>query len=129
MSPGLGDSRAREASAHFKVAEGKVSSDDLEIHSTGLRLLYRGYITMDKKLDGRVEADLLRDTPLFGPFLSLALTPLSKLFEYQLAGTLRQPTYKPLYLPKFFMLLLRPFHSVKGSAPESPSNPQPDDGK
>jgi hypothetical protein len=84
---------------------------------------------MDKRLDGRVEADLLRDTPIFGPFLSLALTPLSKLFEYQLTGTLRQPTFKPLYLPKFVMLLLRPFHSLKGLLPESPSNTQPNDGK
>ena len=127
ISPGSGDSRARDASALFYIGEGKVSSDDLEIHSTGMRLLYRGSITMKKQINGKVEADLLRDTPVFGPILSLALTPLSKLFEYQLTGSLRQPAFEPLYLPKFFMLLLRPFHNAKTPASDAPSNPPPTD--
>jgi hypothetical protein len=129
LSPGLGDSRARQASALFTVGNGKVSSEDLEVHSTGVRLLYRGYITMNKQINGRVEADLLRDTPVFGPVLSLALSPLSKIFEYQITGTLQQPAFKPLYVPEFFMLLLRPFHSLKGLLPESPTNAPPQEVK
>ena len=46
MSPGLGDSRARQASALFSIADDKITSDDLEIHSTGMRLLYRGSVDM-----------------------------------------------------------------------------------
>jgi hypothetical protein len=129
ISPGAGDSRARQATARFTVGEGRVSSDDLEVHSTGVRLLYHGTITMNKQINGRVEADLLRDTPVFGPFLSVALTPLSKLFEYQISGPLRQPVFKPVYVPKFFMLLLRPFHTLKSLLLEAPSNPPPKEGK
>ena len=126
MSPGLGDSRAREATAIFNVADGKVFSDDLEIHSTGVRLLYRGSISMKKQINGRVEADLLHDTPLFGTVLSVVMTPLGKVFEYQITGPLTQPTFKPLYVPKFLMMFLRPFHTLKTLLPEDkPEPPSP----
>ena len=118
MSPGLGDSRAREASARFDISDGKVISDDLEVHSTGVRLLYRGSISMKKQINGRVEADMLRDTPVFGTILSVVMTPLGKAFEYQITGPMRQPVFKPLYVPKFLMLFLRPFHTLKTLLPE-----------
>ncbi len=124
MSPGLGDSRAREASALFTISDGKVISDNLEVHSTGVRLLYRGSISMKKQINGRVEADLLRDTPVFGTIMSVVMTPLGKLFEYQITGPMRQPVFKPLYVPKFLMLFLRPFHTVKSLLPEDkPATP------
>lgn len=129
ISPGAGDSRAREATALFSVGDGRVSSDDLEIRSTGVRLLYRGTVTMNKQINGRAEADLLRDTPVFGPFLSVALTPLDKLFEYQISGSLRKPVFKPLYVPKVFMLLLRPFHTLKSLLLEAPPTAPPKEGK
>ncbi len=125
ISPGAGDSRARQASAVFTVGEGKVSSDDLEIHSTAVRLLYRGSVTMNKTINGRVEADLLRDMPVFGPFFSLVLTPFSKLFEYQISGSLQQPVFKPVYVPEFVMFMLRPFHTLKSLLPEAPADAQP----
>jgi hypothetical protein len=122
ISPGAGDSRARQASALFTVGGGKVSTDDLEIRSTGVRLLYRGSVTMDKQIKGRVEADLLRDTPVFGPFLSAALSPLTKLFEYQITGSMRQPVFKPVYVPQFFIFMLRPFHTMKDLLLDAPAN-------
>ena len=78
---------------------------------------------MDKRINGRVEADLLRDTPLFGGVFSLVLSPLSKLFEYEIKGPLRDPVIKPLYIPKFLMMLLRPFHTIKSALPEAPNAP------
>jgi hypothetical protein len=133
ISPGLGDSRAREATAPFNVADGKVFSDDLEIHSTGVRLLYRGSISMKKQINGRMEADLLHDTPLFGTVLSVVMRPLGKAFEYQITGPLSQPVFKPLYVPKFLMLFLRPFHTLKTLLPEdkpaSPLHAPPPDTK
>jgi hypothetical protein len=121
LSPGAGYSRARSASALFVITNGLVSSDDLEINATGYRLLYKGKVTMDKHIDARVEANLLRDTPLLGPFLSFVLTPLSKLFEYHVTGPLQNPVIEPLYIPKAFMMLLRPFHTLKSILPEPPS--------
>jgi hypothetical protein len=125
FSPGAGNSRAREASAIFIVTNGAVSTDDLEINATGFRLLYRGKATMNKQIDAKVEADLLRDTPVLGPFLSLMLTPLSKLFEYHVSGSLQNPVIEPLYIPKSLMMLLRPFHTLRSILPESPPEAPP----
>jgi hypothetical protein len=122
ISPGLGDSKVREATALFTIGGGKVSSDNLEIHSTGVRLLYRGSISMNKQINGRVEADLLRDTPVLGTLLSVVMTPLGKIFEYQITGPLSQPAFKPLYVPKFLMVVLRPFHTLKSLLPEDKPN-------
>jgi hypothetical protein len=129
ISPGAGESRAREATAHFTVGDGKISTEDLEIHSAAMRLSYRGSITMKKQISGRVEADVLRDTPVFGVFLSMTLSPLSKLFEYEISGSLEQPVFKAVYVPKFFMLLFRPFHTLKGLLREAPANPPPKEDK
>jgi hypothetical protein len=123
LAPGAGDSRARSASANFTIGNGEVSSDNLEVHATAMRLLYKGSISMDKHINGRVEADLLRDTPLLGGVFSLVLSPLSKIFEYEIKGPLRDPVIKPLYIPKFLMMLLRPFHTIKSALPEIPSPP------
>ncbi|HZM03982.1 MAG TPA: hypothetical protein VFC44_13305 [Candidatus Saccharimonadales bacterium] len=126
ISPGAGNSRARAATATFIITNSGVSTDDFEIRSSGFRLGYRGTVDMNRVIDARVEADLLRDTPLFGPLLSAALIPLSKLFEYRISGTLHNPVMEPLYLPKFIMLLLRPFHTLKSlSNPPSSLSPTP----
>ena len=44
-------------------------------------------------LQVRVEAELLRDTPMVGKFFSLALWPVSKLFEYKVEGSLGKTGY------------------------------------
>jgi len=71
-----------------------------------------------------VEANLLRDTPLFGHLLSWMLTPVDKIFEYRVTGTLKKPVTKPLYIPKAFLAMLRPFHSLKELLPP-PTTPKP----
>jgi hypothetical protein len=135
ISPGAGDSRAREANATFVITNGGVSTDDLIIRSTPFRLLYWGTVDMNRSINARVEADLVRDTPLFGPLLSLVLSPLSKLFEYQLSGTLHNPVMQPVYVPKFIMLMLRPFHTLKtlsnspSTTPATPPLTVPKNGK
>jgi hypothetical protein len=123
IAPGSGDSRAREASASFVITNGVLSTDDLDIRSSGFRLLYRGTIDSKKRLNARVEANLLRDTPLFGHLLSWMLTPVDKIFEYRVTGTLNKPVTKPLFIPKPFLALLRPFHSLRELLPP-PSPPK-----
>jgi hypothetical protein len=117
IAPGSGDSRAREASASFFITNGILATDDLEIRSSGFRLLYRGTIDSEHRLNARMEANLLRDTPVFGHLLSWMLTPVDKLFEYRVTGTLKKPVTKPLYIPRAFLALLRPFHSLRGLLP------------
>jgi hypothetical protein len=133
ISPGAGNSRAYQANADFIVTNALVATDNMDIRSTHLRLLYRGTVGFNRSLDAKAEARLLRDAPVLGPiFFSWALSPLDKLFEFKIGGTLDAPSYKPLYMPKFLMLFLRPFHTMKEflPAPESttPSDP-PKTGK
>ena len=123
LAPGLGSSRASRGSCRFTITNGVVRSDDLEIHSPPVRLLYRGSADLQGRLNARVEARVLRDMPLFGPLVSLAFWPVSKLFEYKVTGSLDQPKTEPLYLlPKILLLPLHPLRTLKGLVPEEPAS-------
>lgn len=117
IMPGLGSSRAREATATFVITNGVARTDDLEIHTTMARLLYRGTIDMKANVDAHVQAELLRNTPMVGPVLSLALWPVSKVFEYKISGSLHHPKSEPVYLPKFFFMPLHPMQTWKDLVP------------
>jgi hypothetical protein len=129
IAPGSGNSRARQATADFIITNGVLATTNLEIKSTGFRLFYRGTVDSKKRLNARVEANLLRDTPVFGFFLGWMLTPLDKMFEYRVTGTLQRPIMQPLYIPKMFMAVLRPFSTLRElrTAPpaEPPATPPP----
>jgi hypothetical protein len=129
IAPGSGSSRARQATADFTITNGVVATDNLEIHSSGFRLLYRGTVDSRRRLNARVEANLLRDTPLFGYFLGWMLTPLDKIFEYRVTGTLQKPITQPLYIPKVFMAVLRPFRTLKELLPPPAPAPAPSPAK
>ena len=127
IAPGAGNSRAYEAKATYAIVNGNIYTDDMQIHATGYRLLYKGVIGLDKHIDAKVEAQLLRDTAVLGPILRYALAPLSKLFEYHITGTVNKPVKEPMYIPKFLMMILRPFHTMKQMNQENsqpPPNPQ-----
>jgi hypothetical protein len=115
--PGLGDSRATEASGVFAVTNGVIFSDKLEIHSTLTRLQYSGTVDLRQRVNARVNAELLRDTWGIGPLLSTVLWPVSKLFEYQITGTLSHPKSEPVYVPKFLLLPLHPIRSLEEMFP------------
>jgi hypothetical protein len=117
ISPGLGDSRATEASGVFAVTNGTISLDKLEIHSTLTRLQYGGTVDLWQRVNARVTAELLRDTWGIGPFLSTVLWPVSKLFEYQITGTLGNPKSEPVYVPKLLLLPLHPLRSLEEMLP------------
>ena len=123
MVPGLGSSRASAGSCTFTVTNGVIRSDDVEIRSTGMRLLYRGTLDFDGQVNARVEAEALRDTRLVGPLLSTFFWPVTKLFEYKVSGSLDKPKAEPVHLiPKMLLLPFQiPFHplrTLKGLLPE-----------
>jgi hypothetical protein len=121
ISPGWGHSRMREAVGNFVITNGTISSDKLQLVCQGFVLNLRGKVDRNRQINARLEAVLSREAPLFGPLISLAFTPLSKLFEYHISGPLRDPVVEPVYVPRFLMLLLRPFHTLKSLA--TPSTP------
>lgn len=111
--PGLGNSRFTEAKAKFKIANGVISSDDLEMRAPAMRLQYDGRVTLDGRVSARVEAELLRDTWLIGRVVSLALWPVTKMFEYKITGTLEEPKSEPVYIPKLLLMPLNPFQTLE----------------
>jgi AsmA-like C-terminal region len=123
IAPGLGSSRASEASATFDIINGVVQSDDLEIRTSGasaMRLQYWGTVNLKGDVNGRVQAELFRDTWVIGPVLSFVLWPVSKVFEYRVNGTLEQPRSEPVFIvPRILMMPFRPApHSSKEATPE-----------
>ena len=111
FSSGLGNSRARQAIGTFGITNGVIFTSDLEIRANAMRLKTGGTVDFDKRLNARMEAELLRDMPAVGFLLSKLFWPVSKLFEFKITGTLDQPKTDQLYMiPR---ILLAPFHPVK----------------
>jgi AsmA-like C-terminal region len=126
ISPGLGSSRARDASVRFIITNGVIFTDSLEIHSTLARLKYSGTLDLKQNVNARVEAQLLRNTPVIGSLISTVLWPVSKLFEYQVTGTLKNAKVAPVH-----GLLLMPLHPIRSLENMFPSddmftNPSPE---
>ena len=66
-------------------------------------------------------AELLRDMWLVGPVVSTVLWPVTKLFEYKVAGTLGQPKAEPVYfVPKIVLMPFHPLRTLKELIPAEP---------
>ncbi|MBI4325828.1 MAG: AsmA family protein [Chloroflexi bacterium] len=124
VSPGLGSSKASAGSATFTIVNSIIHTKDMQVRARGVRLHYDGTVDFQGNLNARMEAQLLRDTWILGRLFSLAFWPLTKLFEYKIGGTLSHPKTDLLYFPKFLMLPLQPFQTLKGLFPESKTGPE-----
>ncbi len=111
--PGLGNNRAERASATFTMTNSVIHTRDLVIACPPARLLYRGTLDFDQRVDAKVEAQVLGEFGALGPFFGLLLRPLTKLFEFHLAGTLAVVHAEPLYIPKFLLFPLQPIKTLK----------------
>jgi hypothetical protein len=118
LTPGLdmGNSRATDAAGRFIMTDGVIFTDSLEIRSLTMRLDYVGTVDLQENVSARAQAQLLRNTPVLGSFFSLVLTPVSKVFECGITGTLDQPKITPVYIPfsKVLTAPLHPFRTVQG---------------
>jgi hypothetical protein len=118
VSPGLGSLRATDAATKFTITNGVIYTDSFEMRSTMMRLDYTGTVDLKQNVHARVIAQLLRDTWVVGPVVSTVLWPVSKLFEYKITGTLKNPKSEPVYVvPKLLLLPLHPFRSLEGMFP------------
>jgi hypothetical protein len=123
VSPGLGNSRATDASARFTITNGVIFTDSLEINSLMARLDYAGAADLQQNVNARVTAQLLRNTWAVGPLISTVLWPVSKLFEYQITGTLKNPKTTPVYVvSKYLLMPLHPIRSFQEMFPAGPTN-------
>ncbi len=87
------------------------------MRSPTMRLAYAGAVDFSGRLDATMQAELFRDAPIIGRLLSLVLSPVTKLFEYEVRGTLGQPQAKPHYIPEFLLFLLKPVGLLKELLP------------
>ncbi len=127
VSPGLGQTRFTDGSATFGATNGLVTTRDMQMRSATMRLQYRGTIDTTGKLDATMEAELFRDMPLIGRLLQLALTPVTKLMEYRVRGTVMKPEADPRYLPRVLIAVLRPIATLKSLLPsdDKPASAEP----
>ena len=132
VSPGLGNNRATDAAADFVITNGLIFSDKLEISTGTTRLQYTGTVDLKQNVNARVTAQLLQNVRGVGPFISLFTSPFTKIFEYKITGTLKnpksEPVYMPGFIPKLLELPLHPFRSLEellpggGNIISSPTN-------
>jgi hypothetical protein len=79
-----------------------------------MRMRFGGTVDFDRRIDGRMEAELLRNVPGIGLVISKILWPVTKIFEYKITGTLEQPKTEPVYLiPKVILFPLQPIKTIK----------------
>ena len=124
LLPGLGNSRAKEATADFIITNSLIESKNLEIRATAMRMQYALAVDFERRVEGRMEAELWRDTPGVGFFLSKIFWPVTKIFEYRVTGTLDQPKTEPLYaIPKMLLMPLHPIRTFKEMLANEPKKP------
>ena len=114
LTPGLdlGSSRATDGAGRFVMTNGVIFTDSLDIRSLTMRLQYVGTVDLEENVQARAKAQLLRNTPLIGSVVSLVLSPVSKVFECEVTGTLGDPIITPVYIP-FPKVLAAPLHPIR----------------
>jgi hypothetical protein len=92
----LGKTKATRAQASFTITNQAVSTEDMQIAAGAFTAQSRGQLGFDGKLDFRVEAQFLRAWPGIGWVSPI----IGKLLEYKVGGTIGDPKYRPVNLPK-----------------------------
>ena len=99
IAPGLGVSKATNAKATFQIRDTALHTDDLQISAGAFTLEAHGKVGLEGQLDFRAQARILKAIP----GINIATALISKFFEYKVGGSLADPNYRPLYLPKEIM--------------------------
>lgn len=84
----------REARATFDVGAGKVSSRDIRLDGDVFAIEAEGDCGLDGRLGFVVKVKPVTERKLIGPALRTLTLPLSKLLEFKVEGTLRDPRWK-----------------------------------
>jgi hypothetical protein len=111
--PGLGKSKISSGTGTFRIDDGKVYTKDMEVRAPAFRLKYNGSVDFDGNLDAKVEAELFRNTWIFGRVVSAAFWPLAKVLESKVTGNLASPKSELAHIPKIMLFPLRPIQTIK----------------
>ncbi len=102
--PGLGFASQNELDATLAFRRGRVYTEDLRLEGGVISLKARGYYAFDGKVNVKTEVQLLRKGPV-ASVLRLLTFPVTKLLAFQLHGTLDDPQWRPVNLPKELFLI------------------------
>lgn len=92
--PGTGYQTARRATCDFRVADGVIRTDNLDVEGQGFSMIGKGNLFfVEDRMDFTVRVNA-QGVP------GLLLYPVSKLFEYISDGKLSEPKWRPRVLPK-----------------------------
>jgi hypothetical protein len=109
----VGRNPIKGLTADFTMTNSLIHTRNLQLQSAAMRLDYRGTFDFDGGVNARVEARLLHNTAVVGPLVSLLFSPLTKIFEFKVTGTLGAPKLEPLYFPKPLLFPLNPIGTLK----------------
>lgn len=92
--PGTGYQTSRRATCDFRVADGEIRTDNLEVIGTGFVMIGQGSLFfVEDRMDFGVRVNV-QGVP------GILLYPVSKLFEYVSDGKMSDPKWRPRVLPK-----------------------------
>ncbi len=92
--PGTGYQTARRATCDFRVSNGEIRTDNLDILGTGFSMLGQGSLFfVEDRMDFAIRVNA-KGVP------GVILYPVSKLFEYVSDGKMSEPVWRPKLLPK-----------------------------
>lgn len=92
--------RQTDARASFVIKDGKLNSDNIVIEGEVITLTGKGDYYWNGDLDFAVQVKLLKQNTLVGGILQIAMAPVTKMLEFRLTGTVKDPHWYPAYLPK-----------------------------
>jgi hypothetical protein len=92
--PGTGYQTSRRATCDFRVSDGVIRTDNLDVEGQGFSMIGQGDLFfLEDRMDFTVRVNA-RGVP------GVLLYPVSKLFEYIADGKLSEPKWRPRVLPK-----------------------------
>lgn len=102
--PGLGFASQNDLHADFHLRNGRIVTENARLEGTVISMKLGGYYAFDGKVRFNVEVQLLRKGPL-ARVLRFITMPVTKLLVFQLSGTLNEPQWRPVNLPKELFLI------------------------
>lgn len=92
--PGAGYQTSRRATCDYRVADGEIRTDNLDVQGTGFVMIGQGSLFfIEDRMDFGVRVNA-QGVP------GILLYPVSKLFEYVSDGKMTEPKWRPRVLPK-----------------------------
>ncbi|HOW98490.1 MAG TPA: AsmA-like C-terminal region-containing protein [Kiritimatiellia bacterium] len=104
LYPGLGFASQTDFRSEFLLQDGAFHTEEALLEGSVLSLKAKGDYRLDRRIDMTVQVQPLRDG-VVAEAVRLATSPLTKLLEFKLSGTIADPKWRPVNLPKEMFLI------------------------